>query len=190
VSQPPPAGSQYGGSAPAIVGTLRDLGLMPQPGLPPRVTRLFQALWAVVAAGVGYAVLSVLAMVTLPWYLRASGFLASAVFMLLLCTAVGTVAVMLVKGTFARMNLPDRRLVVFIVLAVMGLTTVTTLILTWGQVWYILMSVVVLIAQGVAIGFAIYLLFQSDVVGWINAQPGRTRHMPKPDWPESPPPGA
>ncbi|GAA4904531.1 hypothetical protein LX16_3654 [Stackebrandtia albiflava] len=187
MSHPPPQPGPpaYPPPPPSGGGTLGDLGLVPRPDVPPKVTRLVQALWAAGAAGLFYTLSCLLAVVAVPWYLRGGGLVASAVFSLLLSAAVIGTAIPLFKGGFARMGLPDRRLVVFIVLGVAGLATVTTALLTSGPAWFVLLALLGLLLEAAAIGFALYGLFQPEVVFWLNAQPG----APAPAPPHQAPPG-
>jgi len=161
------------------------MGMSPRPDTPPKVRQLMQALWAIVATGAVYALVSILASVTRHWW--AGAFIGSAVFSLLTAAACAVMAVMMYNGAFSRMNLPDRRLVAFIVLGVLGVTTLATLLLLWGPSWYVLIGALVLLAQAAAIGFSFFLLTQGQVVGWLNAHPGPAAGPLGYPGPQSPP---
>ncbi|MFD0555991.1 hypothetical protein FB566_1211 [Stackebrandtia endophytica] len=202
MSYPPPADTPQPGQPPSPTpGMFHNLGLSPRPDVPPKVRQLMQAMWGIAATGAAFAVFSILAAVAVYWYPGA--FIGPAVFALLTAAACGVIAVMLLNGAFSRMNLPDRRLVAFIVLGVTGFTTLTTLLLTWGPSWYVLLAILLLLAQATAIGFSFFLLTQGQVVGWLNAHPGPAAgplghpqppqppwtHQSEPGYPPQPPPG-
>lgn len=134
--------------------------------------RFMQLMWGAGCAGVAFALFSILAAVTLPFYLATGGFIGAAIFALAASAGLCAMAYMLFTGRIARMVTADRRLVPFITLGIAGLITMSNMVFAWGPAWYVLLALLLLLAKIGAIITGFILLLQPEVVAWLNAQQG------------------
>ena len=144
---------------------------------------MLQLVWAAAAAGVVYAMFSVLAAITIPFYLPTAGFIISALFAIVVSAGLCVLAFMLFTGRLSRMISADRRLVPSLALGIAGLVTIVNLALVWGPSWYVLSAILLLMAEVGGLIASFVLLLQPEAVAWLRAQPG-----PQPAGPQAPPP--